>query len=781
MFSLFKRTFLIIFLITVASSCDEKESILPDGKNAPMIESFDPKSGPEGTVVTITGLNFNTNRKLNQITLGGKVIEPTSATLTQLKFTVPSGIAAGSYTIGVKAGNWTSGSKDQFVVLSNNPGSFISKDVVPITSEIVNNCFFSFGKKDIHPRLIFTSNDILQLKSLILTDANAKASYDEIISQANSILGRGILTYGLDGANLRISNIHTFANDHVPYLVLAYQLTRDNRYALRCWQQVDEMTRWPDWGANRHFLDTGIGAKGIALVYDGLYDYLTTDQRTKIVEALRKFALEPGKTQIETGTGAWKWYLSENNWNGICHGGLIMAALAVYESDPIFMSKVIQLCANGIVPYMKSLEPDGASEEGMSYWSYGLTNTFLAYESMMNVLSTTYGLADFPGFKKTPWFPYKVSGPAGTATVGDDYLYYGTANLYLSNFWYGYHFNDAAFSKTHFDACLTRNSGKTVKFNGWTDFLYYRPVLVSQGSSSAASLSGYVKGMEFMYVNEKNSDSNALYVGMHGGDNNASHGHLDAGTFFIQAFGENFAVGNLGGEDPYPADYFTVTTPSYNDFPTSTANNRGRFYYYRVRTEAKNCLVFNPDARPEQNPLGVAVVSKEANDNSGGYYVLNLTDCYKRDLTTYSRGIKLNRNIGVITLQDEFITIRNSTVYWLMHSPATDGLLISSDGKTATMTKNGKIFYAIIKSPSNARFDKVDRSETVINYLPETTSIFSSVMAGKNSINKWYGKLQIKLTDVKVGSENIIRVDFMKNTNISLPDLTGITNWTTTN
>ena len=42
-----------------------------------------------------------------------------------------------------------------------------------------------------------------------------------------------------------------------------------------------------------------------------------------------------------------------------------------------------------------------------------------------------------------------------------------------------------------------------------------------------------------------------------------------------------------------------------------------------------------------------------------------------------------------------------------MHSPSTDGLVISSNGKTATMTKNGKTFYAIIQSPSNAALEKV--------------------------------------------------------------------------
>jgi hypothetical protein len=197
-----------------------------------------------------------------------------------------------------------------------------------------------------------------------------------------------------------------------------------------------------------------------------------------------------------------------------------------------------------------------------------------------------------------------------------------------------------------------------------------------------------------MYISESTSDPNSLYIGMHGGDNNASHGHLDAGTIFIQALGENFVVGNLGKEDPYPSDYFTVTPPDYSASPTNSANSRGRFYYYRTMTESKSCMVFNPDARPEQNPTGVASILNQAADNNGGFYIIDLASCYSRDVTDYKRGVKLNRNLGLITIQDEFIPKAASTVYWIAQSPATDGLVINNNGKTATMIKNGKTFYA---------------------------------------------------------------------------------------
>jgi hypothetical protein len=776
----FKDIFLIICFLAVIVSCKKKIDRLPVDLT-PEILSIFPSSGGDLTEVKILGKNFGNTAVENTIVIGGYLISPKSGSSTELNFTIPEGIAVGEYPVTVRVGSKSVSSSEKFLVtLSSNNLPGIPTEVIPITLLTVNKGFIAARKGGIHPRLIFSNVDIDRIRSRAQSDPFAKPTYDMIIAKANEILSSPVLDWGLDGANLRISNIHLISNDQIPYLVLAYQFTKEAKYAVRCWAQLDKMCTFQDWGASRHFLDAGIAAKGVALAYDGLYDYLTLDQRLQLAAAVRKFVLEPGLDQIQTGTGAWKWYLGDNNWNGICHGGMIMAALACYETDPVFMSKVIATSANGIPKYFQSLEPDGASEEGMMYWSYGLSNTFLALESMKRVLGTSFGLAEMNGFRKTGWFPYLVSGPAGTATLGDDNLYYGKTNKVLSYFWFSGYFNDANLARTHYTSCMERNAGRSEKMNGWIDLIFYEPALVNQGSLVSAPLNGYIRGADYMYLRESNADENSLYAGMHAGDNNANHGHLDAGTIFIQALGENFIVGNLGKEDPYPSDYFTVTSPYYSDSPTSSAPSRGRFYYYRVRTESKSCIIFNPDARPEQNPDGVATVISEDADNTGGFYIIDLTSCYSRDVINYKRGIKLNRTSGIISLQDEFQLKTTSTVYWIAQSPATDGLVISSDGKTAAMIKNGRTLYAVIKSPANATFEKTDRSETIINYLPVTYQIFSSIMSGKNSINKWYGKLQIKLTCPEA-SLMTLRIDFIESPGVDTAPLSKLADWTTEN
>lgn len=769
-----------IFCLLLLATCKKKDIEGQQQVATLAIKDFFPLSGKDSTQVTINGTNFSPSANLNLITIGDFNTVPTTASVNQLVFTVPLGIPLGTYAISVKVNGVTVTSSAKFTVTQSSGGSgLVSTAKLPVDASIVHKSFIDWGKAGQHPRLLFSSADISKIKALVLSDGFAKPTYDNIMSRANAILTMPLLTYGLDGAGLRISNIHTFSNDQVPYLVLAYQFTKDTRYAKRCWDQFNLMTSWPDWGGSRHFLDAGIAAKAAAMAYDGLYDYLSADQKAKLVNAVRDFVLTPGLDLIEKGIGPFKWNLSNDNWNGICHGGMIMAALAMYETDVSYMSKVIALSANGTLKYIQSLDPAGASEEGMSYWSYGLTNTFQAFEAMKRVLSTTFGLTDSNGFRQTGWFPYYMSGPVGTATLGDDYIYAGKSNKFLSYFWFANFFNDAALAKAHYDACMERNVANSIKMNGWLDLLYYNPQLVSQGSVTSYPLAGHLEGIDYMYLHENFNSDQALYVGIHGGANNASHGHLDAGTFFIQALGETFAQGNLGAENPYPGDFFSNATPTYTATPTNSLGTIGRFSYYRVRTESKNCLVFNPDARPEQNPNGIATVSKKSNDGAGGYFILDLTSCYTRDVSAYKRGIKLNRSTGIITLQDEFTPSKSSTIYWLMQSPATDGLQISPDGKTAMMNKNGKTYYAVIKSPANATFTKVDRSDTKPLYLQETFNIFSSVMANKNTENKWYGKLQIKLTDVAAPTK--IRVDFVKSANTTTPNLVDLNSWTTTN
>lgn len=87
----------------------------------PTITSFSPSSGSIGTVVTITGTNFNTNASNNVVYFGGVIATVSSATTTSLTVTVPSG--ATYQPISVTNNNLVAYSKKPFLVTFSTAGT----------------------------------------------------------------------------------------------------------------------------------------------------------------------------------------------------------------------------------------------------------------------------------------------------------------------------------------------------------------------------------------------------------------------------------------------------------------------------------------------------------------------------------------------------------------------------------------------------------------------------------------------------------------------------------
>jgi IPT/TIG domain len=96
----------------------------------PTITSFNPTSGPVGTIVTITGINFSTTPTDNTVYFGATKATVTVATSTQLTVTVPVG--ATYQPISVLVGGLTAYSNNPFLVTfpcggSIDANSFASK------------------------------------------------------------------------------------------------------------------------------------------------------------------------------------------------------------------------------------------------------------------------------------------------------------------------------------------------------------------------------------------------------------------------------------------------------------------------------------------------------------------------------------------------------------------------------------------------------------------------------------------------------------------------------
>jgi len=64
------------------------------------------------------------------------------------------------------------------------------------------------------------------------------------------------------------------------------------------------------------------------------------------------------------------WLNITNNWNAVCHQGVLGAALAV-EEDHALVARMLHLAAGRLPAFLGGYGADGSTSEGPGYWSYG--------------------------------------------------------------------------------------------------------------------------------------------------------------------------------------------------------------------------------------------------------------------------------------------------------------------------------------------------------------------------------------------------------------------------
>jgi hypothetical protein len=134
--------------------------------------------------------------------------------------------------------------------------------------------------------------------------------------------------------------------------------------------------------------------------------------------------------------------------------------------------------------------------------------------------------------------------------------------------------------------------------------------------------------------------------------------------------------------------------------------------------------------------MGIATLLNKNIGINESSFTIDLTNCYTRDVSSYTRKILLNKSTTAMTVKDEFVSKDTSIVWWGMHTKAD--ITIRPKSNSALLQQNGKKMLVTIKSPSNAVFQVLDAS-----YLPDELFPFT-----RNSLNVGFKKLAIHLPKV---------------------------------
>lgn len=481
-----------------------------------------------------------------------------------------------------------------------------------------------------HPRLFAGASRFAQLETQ--PDPVSAQLRDLIRREADSRLAAAPRVYDYGIQNM--ANARAVQGD-VLALAMAYRLFHDQRYAERAKAHLLQLSSLKNWGTG-HFLDVGETALAAAVGYDWLYDTLSSAERETIAQAMVQRALLPSLEAVE---GRDSWVNGNFNWNPVCHSGLMAAALAIAEREPALAQRILARAVRNLPIAGAAYSPDGATAEGPSYWSYGTHFYVLAIEMLRSALGRSYGLEAIPGILESAEFRQQLIGPSGQDfNYADYHLHAENSPVML---WYARETGRAELARDELRLLAQLHQGDSAaELNRLTplELLWWSPSLPAS-AKRLVRLQWYARGhMPIGVMRSAYDDPLATYVAIKGGTPDYSHGHMDSGSFIMEAQGVRWAM-DLGTES-----YDKMRAAKLNLWDYSQDSNR--WTTFRAGPEAHNILRFN-GARQRIAGYG-QLAPLPAGEGAMGF-VADLTSLYADAASRVTRTVLLypDRSVSV--------------------------------------------------------------------------------------------------------------------------------------
>lgn len=513
-----------------------------------------------------------------------------------------------------------------------------------------------------HPRLYATDEEWAGVRRRVEQDAFARGWYERLHKESLKVIDDPPVEYKLTPRLLKQSRT---ALHRISLLAGLYRLDGDAHKARRARAEMLAAASFKDWNP-AHFLDTAEMTNALAIGYDWLFDYLSPEDRSIIRRAIIEKGLEPGRSAY--AGGAW-WSKTHNNWNQVCNAGLTVGALAVADEEPELAGEIINRARESIVNSMRMFAPDGGNEEGPGYWEYATRYNVFYLAALKSALGTDFSFQKVDGFADTGLFRIHSTGPFGLCFNYAD----AVEKVYPAPqmLWFAREFQQPAY-RAH-ELLLARER---------PDFFHLLWYVAQNPSWRETELprDTMFRAVNVAFFRSAWNDPQGTYVAFKGGSNQASHGHLDLGSFVLDALGERWAV-DLGPDDYQLPGYF----------------GKERWNYYRTRTEGHNTL--NIDGE-NQNLTGDAPLIAFLSTPQKAFAVLDLTTAYQPKVTSATRAvIFLNRK--QLLVQDELQAPKPVDIAWSFHTRAA----VELHGARAVLSRGNAQMQLNILSPQGAQFE----------------------------------------------------------------------------
>jgi hypothetical protein len=431
-----------------------------------------------------------------------------------------------------------------------------------------------------HPTLFADAAAFQTLRERTCATDLGKLALARLRFEADQIVPFRTCVRELEGR--RLLGVSRTVLHRVSVLAMTYRLTGERAYLDRCAAELRAAAGFTDWNPS-HFLDVAEMTLALAVGYDWLYADLDDATRETVSAAL----LEKGLKASLKHTG---WVKASNNWGQVCHAGMLAGALALMDRHADLASEIAHRAITHLPLSMRAFAPNGCYPEGPGYWSYGTDFNVLALAMLQHTFKSDFGLASLPGFRETADYLDLVTGPSGLPfNYADCGRGRGTD---CASWWLAHHFDRpdtlAYFEKRALtDYCanrtpLTPNHAGNRLF-AFTLF-WLQPVPVDLAPKSPLNWSSENE-VPITIHRSTWDNAKALFVGFKAGSPSGPHGHMDAGSFVLDADGVRWAY-DLGMES-----YHRIESRKMNLW--SPAQNSDRWRVFRLSSLSHNTLVID--------------------------------------------------------------------------------------------------------------------------------------------------------------------------------------------
>ncbi len=541
-----------------------------------------------------------------------------------------------------------------------------------------------------HPRLLLTPSRLGRIRNARdHADLSFRTAAEQVVNHARELIDLPPLTRTLtEGRMLLVSQA---CRDRVCSMAMAGWVSGEDRFLDAAMRTLREVCAFEDWNAG-HSLDAAEMAAAVAIGRDWLFDRLSEDDHRAIVDAIVRCALEPARQQYASGEPRWmNRVLRAFNWNFVCNGGHLIGALGVADEHPELARQIVADARASMDVALKTFAPHGSWGEGINYWDYGLRYVIWAAECLRTATGTDMGLSDTPGLENTGRFALHMHGPTGEplamADVGEKYA---TARNRWQLFWLGQRFDD--------DALIAFAREDLVRRGAVPDsLLFHQPP--PDSVPDVARDTWFGGNCDLVTLRSRWGDPDATFASLMGGYNLVNHGHLDLGTFEIEAAGVRWAI-DLGTE--------SYSVPGY--WGRWKADGK-RWQYFRTASRGHN--VTTVDGR-NQKFDGWAGFERFHSADDRASAVLEMSGAYEAPVSAALRGLALMNGRRDVLVQDEFTLAEPARLVWGMLTRAE----VDIDGPVCTLRQDGQALTMRLIGPDGASF----RDESARQEPPESAN-----------------------------------------------------------